>query len=119
MDFTEARKKIKEAKKLLSKGHPDLVNFWIGYLDIVLSNLYLEEHYPIVKASGKGILQHLQIPNLKNFYDVIEYCTVIYNPTHQVRFAVETINNIEEIRQLFNNESNTQIKHENSTQEES
>lgn len=110
----DSQKRLNNAIELLKEGDPELVNFWITYLKTVIYFLDLEEKYPIIKEEGKGIRKYLRIPKFKTHWDVVEYAHRIYNPTHQVRFAVETIFNIEIIRK---NESFPQELLKSSSQE--
>ena len=57
-------------------------------------------YFDIVKLSNKEINKYLNLPKLESLDDVISKFTELYDVNNKVRFAVETLDSIEEVRLL-------------------
>lgn len=112
INFTENQKKLREYIKILEEnydlgsvkdegGNFNSFDLYIKYFIIIHNFLYLENRYfDIVKLSNKEINKYLNLPKLESLDDVINKFTELYDTNNKVRFAVETLDSIEEVRLL-------------------
>lgn len=84
---------IKELKK--DKARND-IDTHIKYYEIIVKYLLLEhKHQTIVEQSGKPIYHYFKYSLPTIHYGYFEY---LYNPHSPIRFAIETFDSIEEIK---------------------
>jgi len=114
INFTENQKRLREYIKILKEnydlgmvkddgGDYNKFDIIIRYFIIIHNFLYLENSYfDIVKLSNKEINKYLNLPKLESLDDVISKFTDLYDTNSKVRFSVETLDSIEEIRLLLN-----------------
>lgn len=114
INFTENQKRLREYIKILKEnydlgmvkdggGDYNKFDIIIRYFIIIHNFLYLENSYfDIVKLSNKEINKYLNLPKLESLNDVISKFTDLYDANSKVRFSVETLDSIEEIRLLLN-----------------
>lgn len=113
-DFTKNQKRLREYIKILKEnyglgsvkdegGDYNKFDIYLRYFIIIHNFLFLENKYfDIVKSSGKEINKHLDLPKLETLADVINKFSELYEPnSSKVRFSVETLDSIEEIRLLL------------------
>ena len=74
---------------------------------IILHNFLIIERmmYADVKEAGKEINKHLNLEKLNNEKDVYQKFLELYDNNSHIRFAVETLDSIESVRQYLNNNS--------------
>lgn len=113
INFTENQKRLREYIKTLKEnydlgvvkddgGNYNKFDIIIRYFVIIHNFLYLENKYfDIVKLSNKEINKYLHLPKLENLEDVINKFNELYDTNSKVRFGVETLDSIEEIRLLL------------------
>jgi hypothetical protein len=113
INFTENQKRLREYIKILKKnydlgfvkdkgGDYNKFDIIIKYFIIIHNFLYLENNYfNIVKLSNKEINKYLNLPKLKNLDEIINKFNELYDTNSKVRFAIETLDSIEEIRLLL------------------
>lgn len=112
INFTENQKRLREYIKILKEnydlgivkdygGDYNKFDIIIRYFIIIHNFLYLENSYfDIVKLSNKEINKYLNLPKLESLDDVISKFTELYDTNNKVRFAVETLDSIEEVSLL-------------------
>lgn len=112
INFTENQKILRKYIKILKEnydlgmvkddgGDYNKFDIIIRYFIIIHNFLYLENSYfDIVKLSNKEINKYLNLPKLESLDDVISKFTELYDTNNKVRFAVETLDSIEEVRLL-------------------
>lgn len=89
---------ISEFNKIVKDFKPDSIQY--NYYKIIVKYLLIEhKHSDIVLSCGKPIYHHFQYSLPKHGNDYFEF---LYNPYNPVRFAVETFDSIEEIRNELN-----------------
>ena len=86
-----------------SKADEIVFNFFESLLDAIVFELYFPEE---IKSAGKEILKHLgDLKTIKA--DMVEERKMaivqseferLYDPNHPVRFAIETLDSVEEVR---------------------
>ena len=113
INFTENQKRLREYIKILKEnydlgivkddgGNYNKFDIIIIYFIIIHNFLYLENSYfDIVKLSGKELNKHLNLPKLENLEDVINKFNDLYDTNSKVRFSVETLDSIEQIRLIL------------------
>ncbi len=112
VNFTENQKRLREYIKILKENYDlgfvnDENNFnrfdlYIKYFIIIHNFLFLEKKYfDIVKLSNKEINNNLNLPKLGSLDEVIIKFNELYDTKSKVRFGVETLDSIEEIRLLL------------------
>ena len=71
----------------------------VAYFTIIYNFLIIEEmfHTQVVQAN-KELNKYLDIIKLDNENDIMDKFFELYEPNHNVRFAVETFDSIEDIR---------------------
>lgn len=75
---------------------------YINYFIIIHNALLIEEKfYQMFKLSNKEINKYLDLPKLSNIKDIIEKFSELYDSHNKVRFAIETKDSIEEVRQYY------------------
>jgi hypothetical protein len=96
--------------KLLSmaKSIESDYEFWASWLRCVASSLYLEHKFKdsfdlVTGLSKKEVLVNLEglsdVPiNEWQREDALKWCSDTYDTNHKLRFAVETLDSIEEVR---------------------
>jgi ASC-1-like (ASCH) protein len=62
-----------------------------------------DRYFDIVKLSNKEINKYLNLPKLESLDEVINKFNELYDTNSNVRFGVETLDSIEEIRLLLPN----------------
>jgi hypothetical protein len=114
INFTENQKRLREYIKILKEnydlgivkddgGNYNKFDIIIRYFTIIHNFLYLENSYfDIVKISGKELNKYLKLSKLESLEDVINKFNDLYDTNSKVRFSVETLDSIEEIRLLLN-----------------
>ena len=71
----------------------------INYFRIIHNFLIIERmFYPMVVKSNKEINKNLDITKLNNENEVMEKFYELYDNNHDVKFGVETLDSIEEVR---------------------
>ena len=112
VNFTENQKRLREYIKVLKEnydlglikdkgGNYNKFDIIIRYFIIIHNFLYLEDRYfDIVKLSNKEINKYLNLPKLESLDEVINKFNELYDTNSNVRFGVETLDSIEEIRLL-------------------
>jgi hypothetical protein len=115
VNFTENQKRLREYIKVLKEnydlglikdkgGNYNKFDIIIRYFIIIHNFLYLEDRYfDIVKLSNKEINKYLNLPKLESLDEVINKFNELYDTNSNVRFGVETLDSIEEIRLLLPN----------------
>lgn len=74
------------------------------YFTILHNFLIIERmFYDDVKLAGKEINKHLNLEKLNNERDVYQKFLELYDTNSHIRFAIETFDSIESIRQYLNN----------------
>jgi hypothetical protein len=113
INFNENQKRLREYIKILKEnydlgtikddsGNYNKFDIIIRYFTIIHNFLYLENRYfDIVKLSNKEINKYLNLPKLESLDDVISKFTELYDTNNKVRFAVETLDSIEQIRLIL------------------
>lgn len=113
INFTENQKRLREYIKILKEnydlgvvkddgGNYNKFDIIIRYFIIIHNFLYLENKYfDFVKLSGKEINKYLHLPKLETLEDVINKFNELYDTNSKVRFGVETLDSIEEIRLIL------------------
>jgi hypothetical protein len=103
INFTKNQKRLREYIKILKEsGDYNRLNLIITYFIVIHNFLYLEnEYFDIVKLSGKEINKYLNLPKLESLEDVINKFNELYDTNSKVRFSIETLDSIEEIRLLL------------------
>lgn len=112
LNFTENQKRLRKYIKILKDnydlgvikddGDYNQFDIIIRYFTIIHNFLYLENKYfDIVKLSGKELNKYLKLPKLENLEDIVNKFNELYNNNSKVRFSVETLDSIEEIRLLL------------------
>lgn len=113
INFNENQKRLREYIKILKEnydlgtikddsGNYNKFDIIIHYFTIIHNFLYLENRYfDIVKLSNKEINKYLNLPKLESLDDVISKFTELYDTNNKVRFAVETLDSIEQIRLIL------------------
>jgi len=75
---------------------------YITYFTIIHNALLLEQRfYNLFKLSNKEVNKYLDLPELSDVKDIIDKFSELYDSHNKVRFAVETMDSIEEVRQYF------------------
>ena len=78
------------------------IDIAISYFTIIYNFLIIETKFPqLVKMSGKELNIYLDIESVDGVDDVLVKFLELYDPTHKVRFAVETFDSIEEVREFI------------------
>jgi len=113
VNFTENQKRLREYIKTLKEnydlgivkdegGNSNRFYIYISYFIIIHNFLFLENQYfDIVKLSNKEINKYLNLPKLESLDEVINKFSELYDTNSKVRFGVETLDSIEEIRLLL------------------
>lgn len=102
--FSENRIIIRNFVSVL-KNRTQSVNIelFIGYLVVLHNALLLEEKYSVLfENSGKEINRFLDFPNSNSLCAVLAVCLTYFDNNHAVRFAIETMDSIEEVRLEMN-----------------
>lgn len=91
-------------------GHLDQdYNLWATWSRCIASAIYLENMFwDDVQACNKSVYTNLEgrekwVYGVKA--DVLEWCSMTYDPHHKLRFAVETLDSIESVRLYLENKS--------------
>lgn len=113
--FEENRKSIRRYIKNIIKskeygdghkfddGEYNIYDFWIKYLIIIHNSLLMEEKFQNeFKISGKEINKHLKLLNTTDFNKMIKLSQNYYDSNSKVRFGIETMDSIEEVRIYVN-----------------
>lgn len=107
------QKRLREYIKILKKnydlgfvkdedGNYNKFDIIIKYFIIIHNFLHLEEKYSdLIKLSNKELNKYLNLPNLESLQDVLEKFNDLYDINSKVRFSVETLDSIDEIRDFF------------------
>jgi len=87
--------------KLKPKSTP--INFAINYF-IILHNFLIIERmfFDIVKLSNKEINKYLNLEKISNTSDILNKFSELYDNHGKIRFAIETFDSIEEIKNFLN-----------------
>lgn len=113
INFTENQKRLREYIKILKENYDlgyvkddgggfNKFDLYIKYFIIIHNFLFLEDRYfDIVKLSNKEINKYLNLPKLESLDEVINKFNELYDTNSKVRFGVETLDSIEEIRILL------------------
>ena len=113
INFTENQKRLREYIKILKENYDlgyvkddgggfNKFDLYINYFIIIHNFLFLEDRYfDIVKLSNKEINKYLNLPKLESLDEVINKFNELYDTNSKVRFGVETLDSIEEIRILL------------------
>jgi ASC-1-like (ASCH) protein len=113
VNFTENQKRLREYIKILkenydlgfdkdNRGNFNKFDLYIKYFIVLHNFLFLENRYfDAVKLSNKEINKYLNLPKLESLDEVIEKFNELYDTNSNVRFGVETLDSIEEIRLLL------------------
>lgn len=81
------------------------------YFSIIVYALLLEEKFPEqFKVSGKEVLKYCDIPYVNTREEIMELLFELYDSSHKLRFAVETMSSIEEVRQYTSENGWLKIK---------
>src|SRR5690606_36440921 len=97
--------KLVDYLELIKKQDHHTLTF--SFFDSLLNSLVFEVHFPEeIKSAGKEILKHLE--DLKPITDdmseekklaiIQSEFERLYDPNHPVRFAIETLDSVEEVR---------------------
>lgn len=74
-----------------------------SFFEWCVKGLMLEEMFETpFRVSGKELLKHFDIPEVNTLEEINNYFIEIYNVHHPIRNNVETMDNIEEVRQYLN-----------------
>lgn len=107
------QKRLREYIKILKKnydlgfvkdegGNYNKFDIIIKYFIIIHNFLNLEEKYSdLIKLSNKELNKYLNLPNLESLQDVLKKFNDLYDINSKVRFSVETLDSIDEIRDFF------------------
>ena len=91
------QKRLREYVKILKDS--DVSDIYTNYFIIIHNFLLLEDRFSdLVKASNKELNKNLNLPKLSTKDDVIAKFHELYNTHNLVRFSVETLDSIEEVR---------------------
>ena len=113
INFTENQKRLREYIKILKEnydlgivkddgGDYNKFDIIIRYFTIIHNFLYLENSYfNIVKLSDKELNKYLNLTKLESLEDIINKFNDLYDTNSKVRFSIETLDSIEEIRLLL------------------
>ena len=111
--FDNNRKRIREYVKTLKtsdKFNPDIHDIWIRFLTALHNFLHIEEKFiDEVKLNNKEINKHLILPKTKDFDEIINICKKYYDNNNKVRFGLETLDSIEEVRNYIKTLSNSLV----------
>lgn len=105
------QKRLREYIKILKKNYDlgfvkdedyNKFDHIIKYFIIIHNFLHLEEKYSdLIKLSNKELNKYLNLPNLESLQDVLKKFNDLYDINSKVRFSVETLDSIDEIRDFF------------------
>lgn len=94
-------KKLKDNNELGDNPNYDI---FLSYFRLIHNFLHLEEKYQdLVKLNGKEINKYLNLPKLNNIKDIHDKFYELYNEYSNVRFGIETMDSINEIREYLKN----------------
>lgn len=72
---------------------------WIDFLTILHNYLHVEEKFEKeVKLNNKQINKYLELPKTNDFNTIIQICEKYYDNDSKVRFGLETLDSIQEVR---------------------
>lgn len=111
ISFTENQKRLRKYIKILKDnyelgkedfGDYNKFDIIMRYFIVIHNFLYLENKYfDKVKITGKELNKYLDLPNLESLGDIINKFNELYDTNSKVRFSVETLDSIEEIRLIL------------------
>ncbi len=91
------QKRLREYVKILKDSN--VSDIYTNYFVIIHNFLLLEDRFfDLVKLSNKELNTNLNLPKLSTVNDVIDKFNELYNTNSLVRFSVETMDSIEEVR---------------------
>lgn len=80
-------------------GDDEKYNLYSTYFIIIHNWLIIERmFYEEIKLANKEINKHLELEKLNTVQEVIDKFTELYDPYHNVRFGIETLDSIESVR---------------------
>jgi len=80
---------------------PDIFNCAnaYDYFNMCIFALEMEGKYrDEFKACGKELLEHVEVPTLDTIEQILSYYFEIYNPEHQIRYVIETMDSITSVK---------------------
>jgi len=105
--FANNRKRIREYIKTIKssdKYDPYIHNQWIDILIILHNFLHIEEKFKDeVELNNKEINKYLNLPKTNDFDEILNIVKKYYDTNSKVRFGLETLDSIDEIRDYINN----------------
>lgn len=111
ISFTENQKRLRKYIKILKDnyelgkedfGDYNKFDIIMRYFIVIHNFLYLENKYfDNVKITGKELNKYLDLPKLESLGDIINKFNELYDTNSKVRFSVETLDSIEEIRLIL------------------
>lgn len=92
--------KILRTYSYVLREKPSQYQYLIGFVKVLHNFLYLEEKFfDLVKSNNKEINKFLELPKTEDLETIVRVLDEYYDPeTSKVRFGLETIGNIEEVR---------------------
>lgn len=112
--FNNNQKRLREYVKLLKTNYNDgfideynKFDIMITYFTIIHNFLFLENMFKTeVEINNKNLNKYLDLPKIENVNIVEELFKNLYDTNSPVRFAVETFDSIENIRQFLESNPN-------------
>lgn len=108
LDYTKNQKRLREYIKILKDNGAIISGDYgiqLSYFIIIHNFLLIEnKYYNLVKMCNKELNNNLNLPKLNTLEEVLDKFKELYDVNSPVRFSVETLDSIEEIR-LFLSET--------------
>ena len=77
----------------------NVYNLWVTFLTFLHNSLHIEEKlHDEFKLANKEINKFLDLRKTNDFSEIIQLCQKYYSPYSEVRFGLETMDSIEEVR---------------------
>lgn len=100
IDLNEYKRKYTYIENLMN--YFESGSIYYSWFKWILFSLKMEKKYTdIVQGSGKHILKHIEIKPIFSKEDAMDYFNETYDRYHILRNNVETIDNVEEVRQYL------------------
>jgi len=100
-NLKETQKKLKNIATSYFTGSDYDIDLYYKYFVIIHNFLFLENlYFDEVKLNNKELLSNINIPEINSKEEAVSFFKELYDVNSDVRFSIETLDSIEEIRQF-------------------